>query len=477
MTVLKHQETASRSKMVLAAAVCMLPGVTYGAMLSYIALALPFFTSPNNTTQIFMDQDQSSWFVSLNQPLRMIGTLMASFLNEHIGRKKALLISIITMILGATTCYVANSFLVLMVGTLVCGLGTGLTLSPSYTLLSEISLIKFRGSLGSMNTLTANCGYLYGLVIGMCVPVIYLPMVIIAPALLFLVVFWWIPESPIWLFKQGREDDAKSTLQWIRGKSYRIEPEIKEIEAVVTSHIQTQSRQSVFSREFLYPSMLISVLFFFQAFSGADTLSYFALLIFKDFAIEEKVVAILFQVMVTLGYLISPIIMARFDRRPQFITAVLVFSLSIACMGLQNLLPINAFTSYLPLVSLMVCGLSYGLGVGPVPFVLMSELFTTRFKSYGMAVAMAVRSMSVFFQLKVFGILTTMVGINVIFLVHSALLVLGAIFTFIAIPETRDRSLSELEQIFMKTNDLLVKPVMAAQQEKKIKPDFMNEKP
>jgi len=452
--MLKHQETASRGKIWMTAILCMLPNMSFGAMLAFIAVALPYYMDKNNTSGIYMDDNLSSWFVSLNQPIRMAGTLVATLLNDKIGRKKSIFVSSLVMILGGTITYFANSYYLLMIGSQLAGFGSGLVVTPTYSLLSDVSIIKLRGTLGSLNTLTVNSGYLYGLCVGMVLSVTYLPLVMIAPAILFLAFYWFLPESPVWLASKGRTEEATNVLQNIRGAKYCVDHEVKEILDVVNQN-QSTEKKSVFCKELLKPALIIVVLFFFQALAGADTLCYFAMVIFQGRNVDASVIALVFQIMITLGYTISPFIMARINRRPQFITAVIMHGIGMGLLGASSYLPENTFTSYIPIFCLCLTGLCYGLGVGPVPFVLMSELFGVKYKSEGMAFGMAARCLVAFTQLKVFVNLREIIGIDGIFLIHSCLNFCAALYVFLVLPETRNKSLSELEDIWKSGSDLI----------------------
>jgi len=158
-------------------------------------------------------------------------------------------------------------------------------LLPSYSLLSEISLIRLKGSFGSLNTLTINIGYLYGLAASLIIPVHLLPLVSLIPSIIFLLLSPFLPESPVWLIRQGRAEDAKAVLQRLRGPGYDIEPEIKEIEIVAKkievenitpkTTIMTRAKKALMSckktaldRTFFLPSAIVCTLFTVQAFSG-----------------------------------------------------------------------------------------------------------------------------------------------------------------------------------------------------------------
>jgi len=133
--------------------------------------------------------------------------------------------------------------------------------------------------------------------------------------------------------------------------------------------------------------------------------------------------AIIFQVTITAGYLLSPLVMRRLDTRPQFVVSLLASAVAQAGMAVSLILPYPPIA----LPSLIVAGLCYGLGVGPVPFVAMSSLFPQSYKTLGMGVGQVTRAFMVTAQLKAFPILTQLVGMEGIFLLHCTALLRGGL--------------------------------------------------
>ena len=104
---------------------------------------------------------------------------------------------------------------------------------PAFALLSEICLIRYRGQLATLNTFNSNLGWLVGLCLGLVVPLQLLAPAQTSSSLVFLLLCWRLPESPVWLMRRGREEEARLTLAWLRGGKYDIEPEIAEIKEVI----------------------------------------------------------------------------------------------------------------------------------------------------------------------------------------------------------------------------------------------------
>ncbi len=109
------------------------------------------------------------------------------------------------------------------------GLGVGTVNPCSYLLLSEISLVRTRGFLGSFNTLGNNVGLTLAFAVNVVLPFHLLLPVYSVPAVAFLVSCIYLVESPVWLVKRNRMKEARATLLWLRGKQYDVTQELEEL--------------------------------------------------------------------------------------------------------------------------------------------------------------------------------------------------------------------------------------------------------
>ena len=162
----------------------------------------------------------------------------------------------------------------------------------------------------------------------------------------------------------------------------------------------------------------------------------------------------------------SPLILARFDPRLILMTGLGLTSLCMLGLGLSFLFPVSLGSS-LAIPCLVADGLIFGLGVGPVPFILMSSLFTQKNKSAGSAIAQTFRALTVLVQMKVrqfilcscetkcillmkaFPWLLDLFGIGGVMLICATMSILGALFSYFFIPQTRNKSIYELERMFI----------------------------
>ena len=132
--------------------------------------------------------------------------------------------------------------------------------------------------------------------------------------------------------------------------------------------------------------------------------------------------------MITLGYLLSPLIMLKMNRKPQLVISSLTMAIGLTIVGSRTLLPVQ-FQVAASLFGMIIAGLSYGAGVGSVPFALMSEIFPQRMKSTGLALALSAKSVLAFCHIKAFPSLRLFAGMNNIFYLHSSVLLVSIVFT------------------------------------------------
>ena len=231
----------------------------------------------------------------VSQVVRIAGFLCAKFLSDKLGRKKCLMLVSMLQIVSSCCVYFCSSFSTLMVAASLSNMIACMVMVPSYSLLSEISTIARRDQLNSFNTCCVNAGQLIGLSLGLVVPVQYFYFIPCIPSLIFLILCWRLPESPVWLMRRGEEQEARATLRGLRGHLYDVTPEIDEIQDVINK--ESLETGDLSSRSFLLPLALTCTLFVFQAICGVDLLNYYTAVIFKESSIvKPQHLAILFQV-------------------------------------------------------------------------------------------------------------------------------------------------------------------------------------
>ena len=175
----------------------------------------------------------------------MISMPIGGTLAEMIGRKRTLIIGQLCILIGWAVVYFAKQFLILLLGRFLVGFGIGTSLPVTTLHLSEISLIKMRGTLSMMGYLVMNMGCIYSFTMASQLSLKSLIIVTTIPSILFLVFSVFLPESPVWLMKKGQIENSQKSLLALRGSRYDMNPEIKELEDLVVSQDNTKLIEKV----------------------------------------------------------------------------------------------------------------------------------------------------------------------------------------------------------------------------------------
>ena len=165
----------------------------------------------------------------------MMLMLVGGSIAEWIGRKHALIVGQVCMMLGWIIVYFARTFGVLLLGRFITGAGIGISIPVQTLQLSEIALVRMRGMLSMLSYLVMNVGNLYSLIVAANCSINSLILSLIVPSVVFLGLSIFLPESPMWLVKKGQLGMAKQSLERLRGCDYETKEEIIELENLVQS--------------------------------------------------------------------------------------------------------------------------------------------------------------------------------------------------------------------------------------------------
>ena len=195
--------------------------------------------------------------------------LIGGSIAEFIGRKRTLVIGQTIIILGWIIIYFSSHFSMLLVGRFFVGAGIGVCLPVTTLQLSEIALIKMRGVLSMMGYLFMNAGCVYSLTVGANLPLNILMIMAAIPSMFFLLISYFLPESPVWLMKKGYPERAKESLLQLRGPKYDMNHELKELENLVITQVQDNTKwidklKELQTRNNAIPFIIMSTIFLLQ---------------------------------------------------------------------------------------------------------------------------------------------------------------------------------------------------------------------
>ncbi|KAH9620983.1 hypothetical protein KSS87_008850 [Heliosperma pusillum] len=387
----------------------------------------------------------------------IVGAFIGSFISgsvvDKFGCRRTLQIDTIPLIIGAILSAQAHSVDEVLWGRFLVGLGIGLNtvLVPIY--ISEVAPTKYRGSLGSLCQIGTCLGIIASLFIGIPSendPHWWRTMLYVAsiPGFILTIGMQFAVESPRWLCKMGRLDDAKVVVSNLWGPT-EVDKAIEEFQSVFTStEVDTDAKWSELFQEPNYKAALIGgALFLLQQFAGINGVLYFSSLTFQDVGITSAALASLCVGVINFAGALSALYLIDKQGRRRLLTgSYLGMAISMCLIAYAVASPSDEdFRNNLSIIGTLGYIYSFAIGAGPVTGIIIPELSSSRMRGKIMSFSFSVHwvcnfMVGLFFLelVRIFGVAPIYLGFGVVSLVSAA-------FCYFFIVETKGRSLEEIE--------------------------------
>ncbi len=444
---------ARKNYVLLISSIAALGGLLFGFDTAVISGTTPFIKP-----YFSLDDFWLGWTVSSLLFGCIIGVISAGKPGDIFGRKKTLMAAAFLFVVSAAGSALASSLVVFIIYRIIGGLGVGIAsmLSPMY--ISEISPAAQRGRLVSFNQLAIVIGILLAFVSNALLVDTgennwrWMLAVMGMPAILFLVFLFFAPESPRWLVQKGFSEQALVILGKINGSSAAGE-ELKTIEASIAEEKDSGSFREVFSPS-MRPVLLIGVfLCVFSQITGINSIMYYAPVIFQSIGAGAD--NAVFQTAIIGGgnlifTFVAIALVDRLGRKPLLIGGVTGMIVSLTSIAAAFYM--KRTEGYILLVLILMYIASFSASVGAVTWVIVSEIFPNKLRSKAMSVSIVSLWLANFALILVFPMMLNRLGGATSFLFFDVMCVLLLLFVIIKLPETKGKSLEELEKILLGKN-------------------------
>ncbi|XP_013398228.1 solute carrier family 2, facilitated glucose transporter member 8 [Lingula anatina] len=437
--------------LIVASVAACLGAVAFGFSIGYSSPAVSQMQKEG-----MMDKYQAAWFGSLLSIGGICGGPVAGWTIEKFGRRNTLMLTAVPFTLGWLLIVWPGQLLLLYVGRLLTGFGGAMITVVGPVYVAEVSTKELRGMLGSGIQLGITLGILDVYTLGMFFKWTNLALISIIPGAACAILMYFMPESPRYLLANNRKSEAMASLQFLRGPHTDVQEECSDIEEGLESQDQKLSFEELWTNASIYRPLKVGIgLMVFQQMSGINVFMFFSVSIFENAGFKEmseyaSVVIGGVQVVFTV---LACIIIDRAGRRPLLIFAGAGMSISCLTFGwyfhaVAGGTP-AASLSWLALGSLIVYIIAFSLGWGPVPMLVVSEIFPTKAKGTATGIAVFVNWFFGFVCTKYFANLQDMLGDAGSFWFFGVFCVAGFLFSWKYVPETRGKSLEDIELYFV----------------------------
>jgi sugar porter (SP) family MFS transporter len=436
-----------RRHVALSAGVTALGGLLFGYDTGVVSGALLFVKKDFGGLSSF----QEELITSLLLVGAVVGALLAGRVADLIGRRLTVLITAAIFVVGVLLAAFTPTYPILLVARIVIGLAVGSASMVVPLYIGEVVPPRVRGGLVSLNQLAITAGILVSYLIdyGLSGSANWRLMFGLAaiPAVLLFAGMLFQKESPHWLIRQDRIDEARNVLKRVRNDDDDIDGEIRDVQEVSRKEAGVRELISPSVRPLVFVGVMLAV---FQQITGINTVIYYAptLLQGAGFGNSAALLANVVNGVVNVGMTIVAIwLLDRAGRRPLLLsgTAGMAVGMAItACafLGGENL---HGALAIVAIIGLLVYTGSFAIGLGPVFWLLIAEIYPLRIRGAAMSVAtMANWGANFVVTVSFLTLLNAISGVGVFFLFGFLTLVALAYF-WRKVPETKGRSLQEIE--------------------------------
>ncbi|KAI6645858.1 hypothetical protein LOD99_13117 [Oopsacas minuta] len=412
----------------------------------------------------------------------ILGSLLVLLSADLVGRKALIILFTLPSSLG--WCMIASGYsgAIMLMGRALTGIAWGGISSLTSVYIADLAPKKFKGLYGSIFTHAFVGGIFVSNFLGIYLKFQWLALVPVSVNLLQGLLMFWQPDSPTWLISRSLDKKAMKTLKYLRGSEHDCLAEFNQIQKIVMEKQLTISERFclLFTKvRYLKPLAVVCFCFVCNGFTGVSVItSYSAEILESSSLIPPKVASLVPTLMQSFSMLFCTILVDRVGRKPLLIISSVGIALCYAMLSgyhfsslyiwpqcysigqntsynsnIQRLVMSEDFCSsitLLPMIALLTIRFMYGVGWGPLPWILLGETFPLKVRSAAASISVITRLLFSGVPILVFPYLKQLIGQEYVFLIFLFLNITSPFFVFIFVPETKGKSLEEVEDLFKK---------------------------
>lgn len=386
----------------------------------------------------------------------VLGSSFAGILSDRLGRKRLLIITAFLFIISSLASALAPGSISLALARVLVGIAIGVASMSTPLYIAEISPAPIRGRLVSLNQLAITIGIVTSYLVDYSLAegghwrwMLGLSAV---PAVIFGTGMFFLPESPRWLVKQGRDNEARHILLKMTDEK-EANQEILDIKNTVL--IQVKSLAEMMT-PWLKRALVIGLgLAILQQFTGINTVIYYSPVIFEFAGYPSASAAILGSIGIgtinVAATIVALWLLDRVGRRPLLLVGIVGMVFSLIILGFSFFAEYHSsMMTWISLISLMLYTASFAISLGPIFWLMISEIYPLEVRGQAMSIATIANWLSNLLIALSFLSLIEYLGPSLTFWLYAIIGIGAWFFCYFLVPETKQKTLEEIERNWQK---------------------------
>lgn len=457
---------------IFAAFAATLGAFAFGLNVAWVSAAVPSLKScdtDNCKPNVHITDDDESWIGGIF----FLGSMVASpivgqLVVPRIGCKWSMIALSVPLTLGWTIILITrpldvDNLALFYVGRILLGFSSG-----SYTFLGPIYIgemceVKFRGAFSGMMQFMITVGIAFenGLPINNTLDWFQITIICAAFQVVIVLGMLAVPDTPVYLLKKGRREEARKSLERLRGKDYyNLDQELNDLQESVTNaslKSDSQSLKTLFTSPiYLKPLGIVIVIQFLQQWGGATTVTLYTQQIFiqANTGIDPGLGAFLVMVSQLIATGLGLFVVDRAGRRILLMISIGIMGVTITGLGTYFYLSENnhdvSNLGWLPLACLVIFIVAFSLGMGPITWSMNVELHSREAQSVMSSTGVLCNSIFAFLMGKFVTNIQAVINTSGMYFLNGGIDVLGLLFIMLIVPETKGKTPEEMKKYFQR---------------------------
>jgi sugar porter (SP) family MFS transporter len=451
-------------------------GLLFGFDTGVISGALPFLKASWNLTS-----GQQEWVTTAVLIGAFLGAILGGRFTDVLGRKRIIIFTSIIFAVGSVLCGMASNAEFLIISRVLIGVAIGISSIAVPLYISEISPAKIRGALVSSFQLMITIGIVVSYFSDLAFADEsnsfswrWMFYVGVFPAIILFIGMLFMPETPRWLLSKGRNDEGEKVLARVEDPA-EYENSLRKIREELDKDKSAARFKDIFTKTWSIPIFIAIGIMFIQQFVGINTVIYYAptIFLFAGFSGAKAAIAATVSVGIVnvLATVVSMFLIDKIGRRKLYFIGLVGMCISLLAMGSFFIFKDSLGDSlkWATVASILIYIIFFAISLGPLGWLIISEIFPTKYRGVGVSIGSFsnwfFNAVVAFTFLKlawlftgegmeitnttiVDGIASSQTDPNPAgaFFIYAAVAILGIIWGYKYIPETKGKTLEEIEE-------------------------------